>query len=367
SHVSSAEYIASGIKRHRIAAAIVALFLVAATTSAVYIYKRNSKRLTDRDTVLLTDFVNTTGEPVFDGTLKQALAVHLGQTPFLNLFPEDRVRETLRFMGRTPDDRITRDVGREICQRQGLKAMLTGTIASIGSHYVITLEAINPASGDPIAREQVEAESKEKVLSALGTAVVNLRKRLGESLSSIQKYDVPIEQATTSSLEALKAFAMGNEERAKGRERESLVLYQRAVELDPNFAMAYARVGVHYINGEQPGEARGWFEKAYELRDRVSERERLYLAEKYYNFVTGEMDKAVETLQTWTRLYPDDFIPHNNLSLNYKFLGRYEESLREAREAVRLGPNNSSAWENLIQSFIAFGRFDEAEQAARDF
>jgi serine/threonine protein kinase/tetratricopeptide (TPR) repeat protein len=366
-HVSSAEYIASGIKRHKIAAAVVALLLVAATASAVYLYRRNSKPLTNRDTVLVTDFVNTTGEPVFDGTLKQALAVHLGQTPFLNLFPEDRVRETLRFMGRSPDDRITRDVGREICQRQGLKAMLTGTIASIGSHYVITLEAINPASGDPIAREQVEAESKEKVLSALGTAVVNLRKRLGESLSSIQKYDVPIEQATTSSLEALKAFAMGNEERAKGRERESLVLYQRAVELDPNFAMAYARVGVHYINGEQPGEARGWFEKAYELRDRVSERERLYLAEKYYNFVTGEMDKAVETLQTWTRLYPDDFIPHNNLSLNYQFQGRYEESLREAREAVRLGPNNSSAWENLIQSFIAFGRFDEAEQAARDF
>jgi eukaryotic-like serine/threonine-protein kinase len=366
-HVSSAEYIASGIKEHKIAAAVVALLLVAATASAVYLYRRNSKPLTNRDTVLVTDFVNTTGEPVFDGTLKQALAVHLGQTPFLNLFPEDRVRETLRFMGRSPDDRITRDVGREICQRQGLKAMLTGTIASIGSHYVITLEAINPASGDPIAREQIEAESKEKVLSALGTAVVNLRKRLGESLSSIQKYDVPIEQATTSSLEALKAFAMGNEERAKGRDRESLGLYQRAIQLDPNFAMAYARVGVHYINGEQPGEARGWFEKAYELRDRVSERERLYLAEKYYNFVTGEMDKAVETLQTWARLYPDDFIPHNNLSLNYQFQGRYEESLREAREAVRLGPNNSSAWENLIQSFIAFGRFDEAEQAARDF
>ena len=366
-HVSSAEYLASGIRRHKVAVAVVALLLVAATASAVYLYKRNSKPLTDRDTVLLTDFVNTTGEPVFDGTLNQALAVHLGQTPFLNLFPEERVRETLRFMGRSPDDRITRDVGREICQRQGLKAMLTGTIASIGSHYVITLEAINPTSGDPIAREQIEAESKEKVLSSLGTAVVNLRQRLGESLSSIRKYDVPIEQATTSSLEALKAFAMGNEERAKGRSRESLALYQRAIQLDPNFAMAYARIGVHYINGEQPGEARGWFEKAYELRDRVSERERLYLAEKYYNFVTNEMDKAVETLQTWTRLYPDDFIPHNNLSLNYQFQGRYEDSLKEAREAVRLGPNNTSAWENLIQSFIAVGRFDEAEQAARDF
>src|SRR6185295_16642415 len=182
-------------------------------------YKHNSKPLTDRDTVLLTDFVNTTGEPVFDGTLKQALAVHLGQTPFLNLFPEERVRETLRFMGRSPDERVTRDIGREICERQGIKALLTGSIASLGSHYVITLEAVNPRSGDPFAREQIEAESKVKVLSSLSTAAWNLRKKLGESLSMMQKYDMSIEQATTSSLEALKAYAMGNEERSKGRLR----------------------------------------------------------------------------------------------------------------------------------------------------
>ncbi|HLM24604.1 MAG TPA: protein kinase, partial [Pyrinomonadaceae bacterium] len=251
SQVSSAEYIANGIKRHKIAAAVIALFLVVATVSAFYLYRRNSQPLTSRDTILLTDFVNTTGEPVFDGTLKQALAVHLGQTPFLNLYPEERVRETLRFMGRSPDDRITRDVGREICQRQGIKAMLTGTIASIGSHYMITLEAIDPRSGAPIASENIEAESKEKVLSSIGLAASNLRQKLGESLSSIQKYDVNIEQATTSSLEALKAYAMANEERAKGRARESLTFYKRAVELDPNFAMAYARIGVFYGNQEQ--------------------------------------------------------------------------------------------------------------------
>jgi len=366
SHVSSAEYIANGIRRHKIGAAIVAVLLVAVTASAFYLYKRNSKPLTDRDTVLLTDFVNTTGEPVFDGTLKQALAVHLGQTPFLNLFPDDRVRETLRFMGRSPDDRITKDVGREVCERQGIKAMLTGTIATLGSHYVITLEAINPRSGDSIAREQVEAESKEKVLSSLGTAVVNMRQKLGESLSSIRKYDVAIEQATTSSLEALKAYAMGNEERAKGNPRESMVFYQRAVELDPNFAMAYARIGVSYINQEQLEASKEWFEKAYALRDRVSERERLYLAEKYYNYVTGEMDKAVETLQTWARLYPDDFIPHNNLSINYKFYGRYEDSVKEASEAVRLSPNNTSARENLMAAFIGLERYDEAEQTVRE-
>ncbi len=366
SHVSSAEYIASGIKRHKIAAAMVALLVIAATGSAFYLYNRNSNPLTARDTVLLTDFVNTTGEPVFDGTLKQALAVHLGQTPFLNLFPEERVRETLRFMGRSPDDRITRDIGREICERQGIKAMLTGSIASLGSHYVITLEAMNPRSGDPIAREQIEAESKEKVLSALGTAASNLRQKLGESLSSIQKYDVSIEQATTSSLEALKAFAMGDEERARGRARESLAFYKRAAELDPNFAMAYARMGVFYVNQGQLETAKEHIQKAYDLRDRVSERERLYITEKYYNYISGELDKAIETLTTWARLYPTDFIPHNNLAINYQMLGNYEEALKEGLEAVRLSPNNIAARENVVASFVGLGRFDEAEQASKE-
>jgi len=366
SHVSSAEYIATGIKRHKIASAIIALLVVAATASAIYLYKRNSKPLTERDTILLTDFVNTTGEPVFDGTLRQALAVNLGQTPFLNLFPEERVRETLRFMGRSPDDRITRDIGREICERQGIKAMLTGSIASLGSQYVIILEALNPRSGDSIAREKVEADSKEKVLSALGTAASNLRQKLGESLSSIQKYDVSIEQATTSSLEALKAFAMGNEERSKGRTRESLAFYKRAAELDPNFAMAYARIGVHYGNQQQLELAKEYVQKAYDLRDRVSERERLYITEKYYNYITGEIDKAVETLKTWAKLYPNDFIPHNNLSLNYKILGNYDEALKEGLEAVRLSPNNISAQDNVVASFIGLGRIEEAEQASHE-
>jgi serine/threonine protein kinase/tetratricopeptide (TPR) repeat protein len=365
-HVSSAEYIATGLKRHKVAAALIALFVVVASASAFYLYNRNSHALTERDTVLLTDFVNTTGEPVFDGTLKQALAVHLGQTPFLNLFPEERVRETLRFMGRSPDDRITRDVGREICERQGIKAMLTGSIASLGSHYVITLEATNPRSGDSIAREQIEAVSKEKVLSSLGTATLNLRKKLGESLSSMQKYDVNIEQATTSSLEALKAFAMGNEERSKGKVRESLGFYNRAIELDPNFAMAYARIGVHYANQQQIETAKEYVQKAYDLRDRVSERERLYITEKYYSYITAQMDKTIETLQTWSRLYPNDFIPHNNLALNYQLLGRHEDALKEALEAVRLSPNNTAARENLAATFIGLGRIDEAEQALRE-
>ena len=366
SHVSSAEYIANGIKTHKIAAAIVAILLIAGTAAGFYFYYNRSKPLTDKDTVLLTDFVNTTGEPVFDGTLKQALAVHLGQTPFLNIFPEERVRETLRFMGRSPDDRITRDVGREICERQGIKALLTGSIASLGSHYVITLEAVNPRSGDPFAREQIEAESKEKVLSSLSTAAWNLRKKLGESLSMMQKYDMSIEQATTSSLEALKAYAMGNDERAKGNAKASLAFYQRAVELDPNFAMAYARIGVYYGNAQQMEAAKPYAEKAYELRDRVSERERLYITEKYYTYLTGEIDKTIETLQTWTKLYPNDFIPHNNLSLNYQLVGRFDDALKEGLEAVRLGPNNVSAYDNLIGSYLGVGRIEEAEQASKE-
>jgi len=366
SHVSSAEYITEGVKRHKLAAAIVALLLLAGTATGFYLYYHRSQPLTDKDTVLLADFVNTTGETVFDGTLKQALAVHLGQTPFLNLFPEDRVRETLRFMGKSPDERITRDIGREICERQGIRALLTGSIASLGSHYVITLDALNPRSGDSFAREQIEAESKEKVLSSLSTAAWNLRKKLGESLSMMQKYDVSIEQATTSSLEALKAFAMGNEARARGNPRESLGFYKRAIEVDPNFAMAYARIGVHYGNQQEMEAAREYVQKAYDLRDRVSERERLYITEKYYTYITGELDKTIETLQTWARLYPNDFVPHNNLSLNYKLLGRYEDAMKEGLEAVRLGPNNFSAHDNLLASYIGLGRVDEAEQVAKD-
>ena len=361
--VSSAEYIVSEIKRHKTGASLIAAILVLATGVAVFFYFNRAEALTDKDTVLLADFVNTTGEPVFDGTLKQALAVQLGQSPFLNIFPEERVREALRFMGRSPEERLTKDVAREICERQGLKALLIGSIASLGSNYVITLEAINAHTGESITREQAEASSKEQVLSSLGKAASDLRKKLGESLSSIKQHDVPIEQATTSSLEALKAFAMGNEERNKGNPFEAVRFYRRAIELDPYFAMAHARIAVFYGNQGQIDEAKPFAEKAFELRDRVSERERLYISEKYYNYVTGEMDKSQEVLQTWSRLYPNDYVPRNNLILSYQFFGKYEDALREALEAVRLNPNASSARENLISCFFALGRLDEADQA----
>ena len=363
SHVSSAEYIVTGIKHHKIAAAIVALIVIGAISMGAYFYGHRKPALTDKDTILLTDFINTTGEPVFDGTLKQALAVQLGQTPFLNIYPDERVRETLRFMGKTPDERITKDIGREICERQGIKALLSGSIASLGSHYVITLEALNAQSGDPIAREQIEATSKESVLSSLGTAASNLRQKLGESLSSIKKYDVKIEQATTSSLDALKAYSMGDQARTSGNTRESLPFYEKAIALDPNFAMAYARIAVFYGNRGQLESAVPYVEKAFALRERVSEREKLYISEKYYNYVTGEVDKAIEVLTTWTSQYPNDYTPHNNLALNYQFLGRNAEAQKEAQRAVELNPTNVVARDNLVGSFIGQGRFDEAAQA----
>ncbi len=363
---SSAEYIVSEIKLHKTGASLIAALFVLAVAAAVFFYFNRAQALTDKDTVLLADFANSTGEPVFDGTLKQALAVQLGQSPFLNIFPEERVREALRFMGRSPDDRLTRDVAREICERQGLKAMLTGSISSLGSHYVITLEAVNAHSGDSIAREQVEADSKEQVLAALGKAASALRGKLGESLSSIKKFEVPVEQATTSSLEALKAFATGNDERAKGNGEQSAAFYKRAIELDPNFAMAYARLAVYYGNQAQLDLAQQYVQKAYDLRERVSERERLYISEKYFTYLTGEMDKKIEILQTWARLYPNDYIPHNNLALNYNVIGRYDEGVKEALEAVRLSPTGISPRDNLISSFIGLNRFDEAEQVAKE-
>ena len=288
--------------------------------------------------------------------------MQLGQSPFLNIFPDERVREALRFMGRSPDDRITRDVAREICERQGLKAMLIGTISSLGSHYVITLEAINAHGGDAIAREQGEAESKEQVLSTLGKSASQLREKLGESLGSIKKFDAPIEQATTSSLEALKAFTQGNEQRQKGHQREAIPFYKRAIEIDPNFALAYARLAVIYNNSFETDLATEYSQKAFDLRDRVSERERFYISEKYHSYVTGDREEATNVLKAWAQTYPNDYIPHNNLGVNYSLVGQYDDALKESREAVRISPNNITSQGNLVEGFIRLNRYDEARQ-----
>jgi tetratricopeptide (TPR) repeat protein len=366
-HASSAEYIAAGIKRHKTGAiATAALAAVALVAALLFLDARSARALTERDTILLTDFVNTTGDAVFDGTLKQALAVQLGQSPFLSIFSEERVRGALKFMGRSPDARVTTQIAREICQRQGLKAMLAGSIVNLGRHYVITLEATNAQSGESIAREQVEAESKEQVLRVLGEAATRLRKELGESLASVQKFDAPIEQATTSSLEAFNAFSLGFEQQLNGRYFDAIPLYKRAAEGDPNFALAYARLASVYSNSGEYELAAAASRKAYDLRDRVSERERLYISMGYYSNVTGQVRKYIETLEVWKRTYPRDVVPHNNLALQYNDIGYYSKAVDEAREGIRLNPTAAPPRSNLARALSGLNRFAEArEEIAR--
>jgi serine/threonine protein kinase/predicted Zn-dependent protease len=364
---SSAEYLVSEIKRHKKGAAIAALAIVLAAATIVYFaYFRERDALTDKDTILLADFVNTTPDPVFDGTLKQALAVQLGQSPYLDIFSEDRVRETLAFMERPPEERITREVAREICERQGIKAMLLGTISSLGSHYVISLEAVNAQTGDSIAREQVEADGKEQVLKALGQAASKLREKLGESLSSIQKYDAPIEQATTSSLEALQAYSRGFERHSNGKYSEAIPFYQDAIKRDQNFAIAYARLATCYNYTKQYELSRAASANAYKLRDRGSEREKLYVDWNYHGAVTGELEETTNVLEVWKRTYPRDWEPHNLLALIYTVVGPHEKAVEEAQEALRLNPKEPKAHANLAIAFIGLNRFDEAKKVLHE-
>jgi len=286
----------------------------------------------------------------------------LEQSPFLNIFSDQQVREALRFMGRSPDDRVTKDVAREICERQGLKAMLDGSISNLGSHYVVTLEALNAQTGAAGAREQAEADAKEQVLASLGKAATRLREKLGESLASIQKFDTPIEEATTSSLEALKVFSLGRELNSRGKYFDAISSLKRAIELDPNFASAYSALGAAYSNTGQNELARQAGQKAFELRNRASERERLYIASNYYYLATGESDKAIETLEQLKQVYPHFYVAHNNLGNRYSEIGQFEKAIEEFREAIRLNPNNSLAHSNLAGMFVRLNRYDEARE-----
>lgn len=357
---SSAEYIITELKHHK---KTVALFVVVAAivTAVVLFYFNKPQPLTERDTILIADFANTTGDPVFDGTLKQALAVQLEQSPFLNIFSDERVRETLRYMNRQPDERLTIPIAREIAARQGLKAMLFGGISSLGSNYVITLEAMNSQTGDVVAREQVEAERKEQVLKALGSAASSLREKLGESLPTIKRFDAPIEQATTSSLEALKSYSLGYEQQSRARYLEAIPFYRRAIEMDPNFALAHTQLAVAYDNSRQPEMAAEYAAKAFELRARVSEREKLYISWRYYSGTTRELDKAIEVLELWKQTYPRDVVPPNSLSFYYSQIGQYERAIEEARLAIELNPSRPQPYSNLGLALMGSNRLDEAQ------
>jgi eukaryotic-like serine/threonine-protein kinase len=338
------------------AAAVIALAVI-----SVFFYRHRAQALTEKDSILLGDFVNTTGDSVFDGTLKQALAVQLEQSPYLNILPQSRIQEALRFMGRPADERVTSDVAREICLREGVKAMLTGSISSLGSHYVIDLNAINAQTRDSLARAQVEAESKEQVLKSLDSAASDLRQKLGESIGSVQKFATPLEQATTSSLEALKEFSLGHAAHQQQDDGGAIPHLKRAIELDPNFAMAYATLGVAYGNMTQESLASDNLKKAFDLKERASERERFYISAHHYDEDTREVDKAVETYELWKKTYPRDSVPWDNLSLRYEGIGQPDKALANASEAIRLDPKDSYAYQNVAEDYERLNRYDEAK------
>jgi len=331
---------------------------------ALYLRERQPATLGDKDSLLIADFRNTTGDPVFDDTLKQALRVQLEQSPFLNVLSDQEVEQELALMGRHIEQPLTADIARDLCQRVVSKAVLTGSIASLGSHYAIGLGAFNCQTGKGLASEQVEADNREHVLKALGSAVTNMRKRLGESLASVQKYDAPIEQATTPSLEAFKVYSLGRKASAASEWAAAVPFFQRAIRLDPNFAMAFARLGSSYKNLGETTLGLQNISKAYELRERVSEREKLYIEAHYYQYVTGNLENARTVYQLWAQTYPRDFQPMPSLFVIYTFLGRYEEALAAAREALRLYPTSGMNYNNIVESYRGLNRLEDARATA---
>jgi eukaryotic-like serine/threonine-protein kinase len=344
-------------KFYRSAAAIV---LVAALVAGVALYSRHSKRLTDKDTIVLADFSNSTGDAIFDDTLKTALNVALNQSPFLNVLSDNKVADTLQQMTRPPGTKLTSELARELCQRAGSRAYVAGSIGSLGSEYVLGLKAVNCQSGDTLAQQQVTAPAKEKVLDVLGGAVSKLRSQMGESLATVQRFDVPLEQATTSSLEALKAYSLGEKaDREKGP-GAALPYSQRAIQLDPSFAMGYLAVGGEYFSLAEPGRASEYFTKAFQLRDHASEREKLALTANYYLNVTGELPKAAQAYQEEIENYPQKSAAYLNLGVVYAEQGQHEKSAELTRQGLQLDPANVALYDNLANCYLALQRFDEA-------
>jgi serine/threonine protein kinase len=345
-----------------LAAAVV--LVAALVTGGLYWRLHQPAKLTEKDTIVLADFANATGDAVFDDTLKQALAVELQQSPFLNILSEEKVHDTLRLMGRTPSEHLTAETAREVCQRTQSTAVLAGSISSFGSEYVLALNAANCQNGDRLGQEQIQATRKEEILKALGQSATKLRERLGESFSTIQKYDTPIVDATTPSLEALKAFSLGVKAIEETSAVAAIPFFKRAIELDPNFAMAYGALGGLY--GDllvEPGLATENLRKAFELRNRVSEWERFNIAATYYMNVTGELEKASQTLEQWAQAYPREAGPHNGFATISEYSGQYQKLATEELETIRLYPGAAVDYSNLMEAYIALDRLDEAKVA----
>ena len=356
----------SGHRIRRGAVAWIAAALLILVAGGLYLRSKKATALTEKDMIVLADFTNTTGDIVFDDTLKTALTVALNQSPFLNVLPDSKVTRTLKLMTSPAGTKLTPDVAREVCQRTGSKAVVTGSIAGLGSQYVISLNAVDCNSGDVLAQTQEQADGKEKVLQALQSATVNLRSQVGESLSSVQKYATPMEEATTPSLEALKAYSLGQKMGAMKGNTIALSFYKRAVELDPNFAMAYEAMAVAYRNLGELGRTAENARRAYTLRGKVSERERLSIEAFYYTSTTGELEKAALVSEQWQQSYPRDAAPYRKLGGIYASLGNWEKALKEDREALRLEPNQQTNYLNLGGDYAALNRLDEADAVYKE-
>ena len=338
---------------------------VAALAVGGYFYLHRPSKLTDKDTIVLADFANSTGDAVFDDTLKTALNLSLRQSPFLNMLSDSAVEKTLQEMTRPASTKLTPEVARELCQRAGSKAYIAGTIGSLGSEYVLGLKAVSCRNGDTLAQEQATAVSKEKVLDALGKAATKLRGELGESLAAVQKFDVPLSEATTSSLEALKAYTLGEKAHREKGAPAGLPYHQRAIELDPNFAMGYEEVGSDYYTLGEVGRGSEYFTKAFQLREHASEREKLHITGDYYSNVTGELDKAAQTYQEEIQAYPREYRAHLDLGNQYASQGQYEKARDAYSQSLRLAPDHAGIYANLADTLLALQRFDEARQAIR--
>ena len=354
----------AGQKKKTWSVIAVAVVLIAALIGAgLYYRSHRAPRLSDKDTIVIADFANSTGDPVFDDTLKTALAVSLHQSPFLNVLSDNRVAATLRLMTKPPGTKLTPEVAREVCQRAGSKAYIAGSIASLDNQYVIGLKVLNCQTGDMLAQQQVQADGKKNVLNAMDSAAATLRNQLGESLATVQKFDVPLQQATTSSLEALQAYSLGVKAGREKGIKDSLPYLEHAIELDPNFAMGYRELGNEYSGLGEVGRASEYFTKAFQLRDHASEREKLIISANYYQNVTGQLDKAAETYQEMIDNYPRDPVGYFNLSEVCTPQGLYEKALELTRQAQQLVPDRVALYENLGNILLALQRLDDARKA----
>ena len=335
--------------------------LIVVAAAFLYLHLRKAHALQSQDTVVIADFTNTTGDPIFDGTLRQALAIDLGQSPFLRVVPDRRVAAALKQMEKPADQRLSREIAREVCLRTNSQAYVAGSVEQTEQQYQIKLAALNCKTNETIAGVSTTAQNRDQVLQALDKADSRLRRQLGESLPSLEKFDKPLMEVTTSSLEALQAFTTGQILRQQKGNAEALPYMQKAVILDPNFAEAYAVMGSIYTNLAEAGSAKENFARAYELRNRVSERERFYVESVYYQQVTGESSKAIETSTNWIKAYPGDAGPHMRLAREYSLRGQYEQAAGELREAIRLEPDQFPPYFNLTKTYIQLNKMDEAE------